>query len=87
MAEGDPFAAVEGQIAQVNARIKDVIEILRLSPDSRPIFTGQICRGLIKTTEDLSSYGQRWTVAIATIDERESRLEREKKNLGKREKS
>ena len=90
MAESNRFAAVEGQIAQVNARIKDVIEILQLLPDFRPIFTGQLsdlCRGVIKITEDLNSYGQRWKVAIATIDERESRLEREKKVLGKREKS
>ena len=81
----DPFAAVEGQIAQVNARIKDVIEILQLSPDFRPIFTGQLsdlCRRVVKITEDLNSYGKRWTVAIATIDERERRLERENKNLG-----
>lgn len=86
MAESDHFAAVEAQMAQVNAQFEEVLEVLQIPPDSRPVFAvstleafGQV---LSKAIEDLDSYRQRW----ATIDEREIRLAEGKKNLEEKEK-
>ena len=89
MAESNTITAVEAQIAQLNAQVKEVIEIFQLSPDSRPIFTDLtlecFAKAFSKTTEDLGSHRQRWTEETATIDERGRRLEQEKKNLEKKE--
>ncbi len=90
MAVTNTIAAVEAQIAQLNAQFKEVIEILQLTPDSRPPFTESTLKcfseALTRTTEDFDSYRRRWTESTTTINERESRLEQERKNIKEKEK-
>ncbi|KAK0510517.1 hypothetical protein JMJ35_006949 [Cladonia borealis] len=84
MADSDPIAAMEAQIARVNAQFEEVIEILKLSPDSRPIFAGKTLRNfsevLSKTTEDLASYRQRWSM----LEQRESLLEKKERKFAEK---
>lgn len=86
MAQNNPFAGVETQIAQINAQFREIVELLEISPDSRPIVAQSTFNSfgdaLEKATEELNSYRQRWS----TIDEREVLLVQEKSSLAEKNK-
>ena len=81
MADSDPIAGVETQIAQVNGQFREIIELLETSQSSRPIVAQSTINSfsdvLSKAKEDFNSYRQRFS----TIGERELVLEQEKSSL------
>ena len=76
MADSDSFTGVQTELADLGGYLKDIIELLRLSPNSPPDFAELTLSGfnnaLLKATKDCNSYSQRWT----TIDKQRSFMPR-----------
>ena len=93
MAENETLG-IAARLAQLHEQFKEVIEIVQIPPESRPVFTASTLtsfeKALSQSTENLNSYSQQLTENISTIDELkqwEQRLAQRESSINKRESS